>query len=84
MGAEIRISLGEIANEHISFTFPDSMASRLISEQRDPSAYKPGLHGRIFLRPEVEDLVRLSAPSAQDKGYIEAQLWSTRYLTQYL
>lgn len=83
IGAQIEIPLEEIPDLHISFTFPDSMASKLISESRDPLRYKPDLHGRVFLTSDVCDLLKSTACSKQAKEYIEAQLWSRRYITEY-
>ena len=50
----IAISLDGIAPGHISFTFPDSMASRLIAESRDPVDYDPNVHGQLFLMHDIK------------------------------
>ena len=84
IGARIEVPLAEISCEHISFTFPDSMASRLFFESRDSLRYRPDFHGRIFLLSEVEVLLEHTNSLKQEKEYIEAQLWSRRYLTPYL
>lgn len=77
VGHETRLSLGEVSPSHISFTIGDSGSGY----QRNPNLEVltlSELKRRIdACGGDVEAFLR-----ATGRGYVEAQLWSDRYLTE--
>lgn len=92
--AEIEIPLARIPAESISFTYPDSMMSLLIAEDRfEPFAqFKQPCHGELYLLEELPELIRrYGLPDEEDprnleygNRIIEAQIWDLDPLQSYL
>jgi len=77
-GNEVRILLSEIADEHISFTIGDSGA--LYQKDRMVELLtRPELKRRVEASGGLDDLLK-----AEGKNYVEVQLWSDRYIVQYI
>ena len=75
-GNEVRITLGMIADEHISFTIGDSGA--LFRKNGTVELLtKPELKQRMEEAGGLEALLK-----AAGKQYVEVQLWSDRYVAQ--
>ncbi len=75
--------------QDISFTYPDSMISRLLADQKDPDYYLPDYHGRLFTLPEMVSIVASNGLPGITWGnnlpptlanYIEAQVWNQQIL----
>ena len=49
--AEIRIPLSLLAEEDVSFTYPDSMISHWFGREKPVEYYQEELHGRVFTLP---------------------------------
>lgn len=87
------IALAEIPSDSISFTFPDSMMSYLIAEDRyEPFAkYKMPYHGEVYRLEEVEQLVKeYGMPDETDSinleygnRIVEAQVWDLDILRRF-
>jgi hypothetical protein len=90
----IEIPLLEIPSDSISFTYPDSMMSLLIAEDRfEPFAkFKQPYHGEVFRLEELEEMVTAygfpdeSDPKNLEYGnrIIEAQIWDLSLLDPYV
>jgi hypothetical protein len=87
---EIRINLHEIPKEYLSFTYPDSVASRVLC--KDETCRKP-FHGQVFTLDEIVEIVN-EYGFPEDKVevvdgirfplFIEAQLWSGEPIKRFL
>lgn len=90
----IEIELSAIPENVISFTFPDSMMSYLIAEDRfEPFAkFKMPYHGEVFCLNEIEALIsKYGMPDETDptniehgNRIIEAQVWDLSLLEDFL
>lgn len=90
----IEIPLSAFAEEHLSFTYPDSMMSLLIAEDRYPpfQQFKQPYHGKLYRLSELEDLVATyGVPDETDprnleygNRLIEAQIWDLAPLVPYI
>jgi hypothetical protein len=90
---EIQIPLSEFDPCDVSFTFPDSMVSFWLGNEKPPAYYLPDYHGRVFTREEIllivetrgmpEENWTLTLPP--DTGaYIKAQVWNRSVLDSRL
>lgn len=87
---ELILDLSAIPEEVISFTYPDSMMSYLIAEDRfEPFAqFKMPYHGEVFTLAEIQGIVReYGMPDEEDpqniehgNRIIEAQVWDVALL----
>jgi hypothetical protein len=92
--AVIEIPLSDIPDSAISFTYPDSMMSYLIAEDRfEPFAkFKMPYHGEVFRLDELDELISAyGMPDENDpknleygNRIIEAQIWDMAPLEQYI
>jgi hypothetical protein len=90
----ISIHLSSIPLDKVSFTFPDSMMSYLIAEDRyEPFAkYKMPYHGEVFTLDEIKDVIdEHGMPDEEDPNniehgnrIIEAQLWDLEILKEFV
>jgi hypothetical protein len=90
----IEIPLADFPSESISFTYPDSMMSLLIAEDRyEPFAkFKQPYHGEVYRLEELLGLVaEYGLPDESDpenieygNRIIEAQIWDLSALKPYL
>jgi hypothetical protein len=55
--AEILVPLSIFQECEVSFTYPDSMVSWLMDQQRNPAYYLPEFHGKVFTLPEIRQVV---------------------------
>ena len=88
----ITVPLSLIAKERVSFTYPDSMVSALITAEKNPEYYEPDCHGHVFTFSEIMDLIRKRGLPGEGwetrmprhyAHYIEAQLWDRKILTDH-
>lgn len=89
----IEIPLSEFSESHISFTYPDSMMSMLLAEDRYPpfAKYKQPYHGKLFVRSELEQLVEeYGFPDEGDaenlehgNRIIEVQVWDSSVIERH-
>lgn len=89
---EIRIPLEIFTGTEISFTYPDSMVSTLLFEQKNPQYYLPNYHGKVFTLDEMRAIVeehgmpeegwQVRTPEGL-ANYIEAQVWNPVKLFSY-
>ncbi len=91
--AEVRVPLSALTDDDVSFTYPDSMVTLLMAEERDARYYQPDYHGKLFTLTEIREIVRRKG--LPDEGwetnvpdtlahYIEAQVWNREPLLPYL
>jgi hypothetical protein len=89
---EIEIPLSIICAEDLSFTYPDSMVSAIMAEEKNPQYYEPDYHGKVFTLKEMTEIVRekgLPGEGWQTRmpkhyaHYIEAQVWNQKHLLDY-
>lgn len=90
--SEMRVPLAILEETNVSFTYPDSMVSWLMENDKNPEYYQPGCHGQVFTLPEIRSLVQ--AKGMPEEGwttnlpatfahYIEAQVWNWQPLLEY-
>jgi hypothetical protein len=89
---EILVPLSIFRECDISFTYPDSMVSWLMDQQRNPAYYLPEFHGKDFTLPEIRQVVETMGLPGERWGtnlpshlanYIEAQVWNREALFEY-
>jgi hypothetical protein len=83
--SKIEISLSDLDLNKVSFTFPDSMVSYwLANNKREEIYFRPEYHGKVFTYDELVQLIDKSGhPSDEWKQdvtrsydfFIEAQIW---------
>jgi hypothetical protein len=82
---EVRIKLADLEEEDVSFTYPDSMISFWLGNERPPELYLPEFHGKVFTRKEILAIVDQHGDPERDwhvhlppslAPYIEAQVWN--------
>lgn len=91
--AEIKIPLDDIPSDSISFTYPDSMMSLLIAEDRfEPFAkFKQPYHGRVYRLEELANPIEQYGMPDQDdpinqeygNRLVEAQVWDLNLLSHH-
>lgn len=90
--AVIRIPLDEIDENEISFTYPDSMATRFIANEKDAVYYNPEYHGKVFTKKSITEVIKKWGlpeeqwrydPKKKYDYFIEVQLWNDAYLKKY-
>ena len=89
---QVQVSLSLFQEGDISFTYPDSMVSFLLANEKESEYYLPDFHGKVFTLPEICSLVesnglpgenwRTNLPSSLP-NYIEAQIWNRAPLANY-
>ena len=89
----ISIPLSSIPTDKVSFTYPDSMMSYLIAEDRfEPFAkFRKPYHGEVFTLDEIEGVIEEHGmPDEEDPNniehgnrIIEAQIWDLEILQQH-
>jgi hypothetical protein len=86
---EIRIQLSDFEEEDLSFTYPDSMISFWLGNEKPSDLYLPELHGKVFTRKEILAIVDHHGDPEKDwqvplppslAPYIEAQVWNMKPL----
>jgi hypothetical protein len=89
---DIEVPLSTFGEGDVSFTYPDSMVSWRLKQERNPAHYQPGYHGEVFTRSEI--LAIIENRGMPDDGwetnvpkhmahYIEAQVWNRSVLLDY-
>lgn len=90
---EIRIKLSEFNEEDVSFTYPDSMISFAFAKDKPVDYYLPELHGKVFTRNEILDIVKSKGDPEKDwlpklppflAPYIEAQVWNRTLFKKFI
>ena len=90
--SEIRVPLSALPGDQVSFTYPDSMVSALMEQERNPEYYEPDYHGKVFTLPEVREIIRRRGLPGEGwetrmpvhyAHYIEAQVWDPRAIPVY-
>lgn len=90
--SEMRVPLSILEEHDVSFTYPDSMVSWLMENERNPEYYQPDYHGQVFTLSEIQPIVQ--AKGMPEEGwttnlpttfahYIEAQVWNWQPLLEY-
>jgi hypothetical protein len=91
--AEIDIPIALFTAQDISFTYPDSMLTRRLAEQKDQDYYLADFHGKLFTLPEMVAIVNTKGLPGIGWGnnlpdsipnYIEAQVWNQQILFDYV
>ena len=89
---EIEVPLSLFEECDVSFTYPDSMVSFLLANEKDPEYYLPDYHGKVFTLSEILSIVESSGLPGEKWGtnlpssmpnYIEAQVWKREPLLEY-
>ena len=89
---EIEVPLSILGEGDVSFTYPDSMVSWLLEQEKNPVHYQPGYHGEVFTRAEIFAIIE--EKGLPDNGwetnvpdhlahYIETQVWNRQALLDY-
>lgn len=89
---EIQVPLSIFRECEVSFTYPDSMVSFMLENQRNPEYYLPEYHGKVFTLSEIRSIVEANGLPGDKWGtnlpshlanYIEAQVWDHEALLAY-
>jgi len=89
---ELQVPLSIFRECDLSFTYPDSMVSFILNDQRDPEYYLPEYHGKVFTLCEMRSIVEANGLPGWKWGtnlpgdlanYIEAQIWNHKPLLAY-
>jgi hypothetical protein len=89
---DIEVPLSILGDGDVSFTYPDSMVSWILKQEKNPSYYQPCYHGEVFTRSEIFAIIEKKG--MPDEGwetnvpehmahYIEAQVWNRKVLLDY-
>ncbi|WNS43897.1 hypothetical protein [Paenibacillus sp. MMS20-IR301] len=94
--SSVRVPLTIFSPGDISFTYPDSMVTYWLGEDKESAHYQSGYHGKIFTLSDLDQLEHIYG-TPEDKGrtalwegmgpyieYIEAQIWNHQVLFDYL
>jgi len=90
--AEIQVPLSLFQECDVSFTYPDSMVSFLLANQKESEYHIPDYHGRLFTLSEIRSVVESNGLPGEKWGtnlpsflanYIEAQVWNQDPLREY-
>lgn len=91
--AEIDVPIALFTARDISFTYPDSMVTRRLAEQKEADYYLADFHGKLFSLDEMVAIVTAQGLPGTGWGntlpevypnYIEAQVWNKRALLEFL
>lgn len=89
----IQIPLSEFKAKQISFTYPDSMVSHMLLQERQGKKYFKPYHGKLFLLSEISAIAKDYGIPQQEwredpyrayDFFIEAQVWSREPLLRYI
>ena len=90
--AEIQVPLSLFQECDVSFTYPDSMVSFLVANQKESDYYLPDYHGKLFTLSEILSIIESNGLPGEKWGtnlpsflanYIEAQVWNQELLLEY-
>jgi hypothetical protein len=89
---EIEVPLSLFEERDVSFTYPDSMVSFLLAQDKGADYYLPDYHGKVFTLSEIISIVESNGLPGEKWGanlpgsmpnYIEAQVWNHEPLLEY-
>jgi hypothetical protein len=89
---EIEVPLVLLEECDVSFTYPDSMVSFLLTNEKESEYYLPDFHGKVFTLSEIRSIVESSGLPGDGWGtnlpssmpnYIEAQVWNHKPLLEF-
>lgn len=88
---EIEVPLAWFEECDVSFTYPDSMVSFLLADEKESEYYLPDFHGKVFTLSEIRSIVESNGLPGERWGilpfstpnYIEAQVWKHEPLLEY-
>jgi hypothetical protein len=89
---ESAVPLEMIDEKEVSFTYPDSMVSALLCDEKNPQYYEPEFHGKVFTLKEIKALVEQKGLPGEGwktrmpehlAHYIEAQVWNHDLLKEF-
>ena len=90
--SEIQVPLSILSDADVSFTYPDSMVTRMLEQQKDHETYQPGYHGRVFTLSQIRKIVEekglpeegwQTRTGADVAHYVEAQVWNKEVLLEH-
>lgn len=89
---EIEVPLSLFQECDLSFTYPDSMVSFLLAQEKESEYYLPDYHGKVFTLSEIRSIVEANGLPGEKWGtnlpssmpnYIEAQAWNHEPLLEF-
>jgi hypothetical protein len=89
---EIEVPLALFDEGDVSFTYPDSMVSFMLAQEKNPAYYLPEYHGQVFTLSEIRAIVEARGLPGETWGtelpgylgnYIEAQVWDHERLLHF-
>ena len=90
--SEMQVPLSIFRECDVSFTYPDSMVSFMLENEKDAGYYLPDYHGKVFTLSEIHSIVESNGLPGEGWGtnlpsylanYIEAQAWNHKPLLEY-
>lgn len=89
---QIQVPLSLFEEYDVSFTYPDSMVSFLLAQEKESEYFLPEYHGKVFTLSEIRLIVQSLGLPGEKWGanlprsmpnYIEAQVWNHEPLIEY-
>ena len=89
---EIEVPLALFEERDVRFTYPDSMVSFLLANDKESEYYLPDFHGKVFTLSEMRSIVESNGLPGENwaanlpssiPNYIEAQVWNHEPLLEY-
>jgi hypothetical protein len=89
---EIKVPLELLADDQVSFTYPDSMVSAFILGEKNLAYFEPEYQGKVFRLYEIEAIVEKKGLPGEGwettmprhlAHYIEAQVWNHDLLRNF-
>ena len=89
---EIKVPLRLLPDDQVSFTYPDSMVSAFILEERNFAYFEPEHHGKVFRLREIEAIIEKKGLPGEGwetlmprhlAHYVEAQVWNHELLDDF-
>lgn len=83
--SSVKVALDDIDPLEISFTYPDSMATRFIAGETEAVHYNSQYHGKLFTKQGIFDVINKCGmpgeewrtdPTRRFDYFIEAQVWN--------
>ncbi|MGA2974992.1 MAG: hypothetical protein ABSF77_06755 [Spirochaetia bacterium] len=88
---EIKVPFSLLNENEVSFTYPDSMVSALMAEEKNKDYYEPDFHGKVFTLREITEIINRKGLPGEGwetrmpphfAHYIEAQVWNHALLSE--
>lgn len=89
--SSVKVRLDDIDENEISFTYPDSMATRFIANENKAEYFNSDYHGKVFTKQEILQIINKHGLPGECWRYdskrkydyfIEVQVWNDEFLSR--